>query len=109
MSLSDMPVEATDGPAKGPKASMYMNHKDFPEAKKMMPGDEGVMKVHYKVRSHSQHDDGNGSTDIDVHKIEHEGKPGKKKQNAANMPMDKLKEVIKSSQPKDKFNGTDAE
>lgn len=109
MSLSDMPVESTDGPSKGPKAFMNMSHKDFPEAKDMMPGDEGVMKVHYKVRSHSRHDDGHGNTDVDIHKIEHEGKPKKKKSNAANMPMDKLKDVIKSAQPKDKFNGNDAE
>ena len=93
---------STEGP-QVPKAVLNMNHKDFPEAKEMMPGDEGVMKVHYKVRSHSRHDDGNGNTDLDIHKIEHEGK-GKKKKNAAEAPMDELKEVIKS-QSKDKSDG----
>lgn len=94
-----------------PKPSFYLNHKDHPVAKEMMPGDEGVMKVHYKVKSHRQEDDGHGETQVEVHKIEHDGKPGKKhkKENAANMPMDKLKDVIKSAQPKDKFNGNDAE
>jgi len=108
MSLSETPTDAPQG--QGPKASLYMNHKDFPEAKEMMPGDEGVMKVHYKVRSHLRHDDGSGSTDLDVHKIEHEGKPKKhKKHNAATMPMDKLKDVIKSAQPKDESNDANAE
>lgn len=90
--------------------TMYMSHKKHPEAKDMMPGDEGVMRVHYKVKSHRQEDDGHGETQVDVHKIEHEGKAKKhKKENASNMPMDKLKDVIKSAQPKDKFNGNDAE
>jgi len=85
-----------------PKPTMYLDHKTFPAAKELMPGDEGDMKVHYKVRSHRQEDDGNGETQLEVQNAEHDGKkPPKKKKNAAHMPVDELKEVIKSQEKDD--------
>lgn len=90
-----------------PKPTMYMDHSQVPAAADMMPGDDVHLHVHGKVISHRKDDKG-GETQIEIHKVDPQDGPKKKKQNAANMPMDKLKDVIKSAQPKDNSNGHDA-
>lgn len=83
-----------DGTPEKMKPSVYLDHKDFPEAKDHMPGDEGVMKVHFKVKSQRREDDGKGETQYEIHKIEHDGDKPKKKKNAAEMGMGELREKI---------------
>lgn len=76
------------------KPSVYLDHKDFPESKEHMPGDEGTMKVHYKVKSHRREDDGKGETQYEIHKIENDGDKPKKKKNAASMGISELRDKI---------------
>ncbi len=75
-----------------PKASFYLSHDQHPVAKEHMPGDEGKMVVHYKVKSHRQEDDGKGETQYEINKVEHADKNDKK--NASTMRMDDLKKHI---------------
>lgn len=84
----DKPIEAEKM-----KPSLYLDHKDFPDSKEHMPGDEGVMKVHYKVKSHRREDDGKGETQYEIHKMEHDGEP-KKKKNAASMGISELRDKL---------------
>lgn len=101
----------TNEPTVGPSSpdemptTMYVKHKHMPDLEKAAPGDPVSFVVHGHVHSNrAGRKDGSypedGEAQVDVHKIEPHMAP-KKKKNAANMPMDELKNVIKASEGHD--------
>lgn len=92
-------------------STLSINHADAPDLANAGPGDEVHLHIHGHVKSnHAKDEFGDGHVQIDAHSIEDQGtkkkgvEPGKKKKNAAHMPIDELKEVIKAAEPKDKEN-----
>lgn len=100
--------EPTSGGMKEKKmpSVLRVKHADMPEAENMAPGDEVEMHGKGHVVSNRAKDEfGDGEAEIHMHSIEHHEtkKKGRdKSKNAAHMPVDELKEVIKASEPKDK-------
>lgn len=85
-----------------------VKHKDMPEAANMAPGDEVELHGTGHVKSNRSADEfGDGEAEIEMHSMKHHGtkkggtEPGKKKKNAAHMPVDELKEVIKHASDKE--------
>lgn len=106
----DMP-EVASGSNKEKKQPtvLRVKHADMPELENAGPGDE--VEIHGKghvVSNRAKDEYGDGEAEIHMHSMEHKGTKkngvdgGKKKKNAAHMPIDELKEVIKSAEPKDK-------
>lgn len=84
--------------------TIRIKHSDMPEIKDAAPGDE----IHFSGKGHVHSNRaadkfGDGEAEVDLHHIEHTGpvKDGSKKKNAAHMPIDELKEVIKSQTSKE--------
>lgn len=105
MSMSDA---VPGSPSEEMPTTMYVKHKHMPDLKNAAPGDPVSFVVHGHVHSNrGARKDGypeDGEAQVDVHKIEPHNAP-KKKKNAANMPMDELKNVIKASEkPDDQSN-----
>lgn len=100
----EMPALKTGGEKESKQPSrLSVYHTDMPEAEHLAPGDEVEFHGKGHVKSNRASDKySDGQADIDVHSITHkstkkdgvDGKP--KKKNAAHMPVDELKEVIKA-------------
>ena len=83
-----------------------VKHADAPDLANAGPGDEVELHTKGHVISNRAPDEmGDGEVEIHAHSVEHKGtkKKGveKSKKNAAHMPIDELKEVIKSAEPKE--------
>jgi len=103
-----MPTSGSTKEKKSP-TRLHINHADMPEIKDAVLGDEVSFGGKGHVISQRSSDEyGDGSTELEMHSMEHKGTNpkgvthGKKgKKNAAHMPIDELKEVIKSAEPKE--------
>lgn len=85
-----------------------IKHKDMEGIKDAALGDEVEFHGKGHIKSQRAEDEyGDGEAELHLHSMEHKGtKKGgvdehKKKKNAAHMPIDQLKEVIKSAEPKE--------
>lgn len=103
----EMPAVPSGSSKEKKQPSVFrVKHADAPELANAGPGDE--VELHTKghvVSNRSKDEFGDGEAEIQAHSIEHKGtkKKGveKSKKNAAHMPIDELKEVIKSAEPKE--------
>jgi hypothetical protein len=105
----EMPATPSGSTKEKKSPSIFrVKHADAPDLANAGPGDEVELHTKGHVVSNRAKDEfGDGEAEIQAHSVEHKGTKKKgveKGKNAAHMPIDELKEVIKASQPKDKEN-----